>query len=213
MRIILLGPPAAGKGTQATVLSQKYGIPTISTGAIIRHNIQEGTPLGLKAKDLIDKGELLPDDVVIDIVVKRIGEDDCKNGYIFDGFPRTVIQAQAIDKIGIVFDAVLSFEVSDKEIIERITGRRECPNCGQTYHMLYKPSAKGSDCENCGTKLISREDDSIETVTHRLNVFHETTEPLKAYYKEKNNLVTVYGREQIDDTTNDMLKTLEVMKL
>ena len=208
MRLILLGPPAAGKGTQAAILSEKFGIPAISTGVIIRNAIREASPLGIKAKGFIDAGQLVPDDIAIDIVVERIGKDDCKNGYILDGFPRTVVQAKAFTELGITFDKVISLEITDIEVMKRITGRRECSKCGATYHVKYNPSTQGDKCQKCGGELITRKDDTVETVTTRLKVYHQRTEPLKAYYLETGNLVVVRGRKRIEGTTRHLLKAL-----
>ncbi len=203
-----MGPPGAGKGTQAANLSQKYHIPAISTGAIIRNAIHDKTPLGIKAESSIEKGQLVENDVVIDIIKERISQQDCENGYILDGFPRTIFQAKAVDEMGITFHKVINIEVPDEEVIERILGRRECKECGSIFHTKYNPSAKGEYCENCGSKLSIRADDTVETIRARLKVYHSQTEPLKAYYQEKAILLTIRGREKIEDTTAELLRAL-----
>ena len=207
MKIIFLGAPGAGKGTQAEVVSARLGIPTISTGAIIREAIKNATDMGQKAKNYIDSGALVPDDVVIGIVKERLAESDCENGFILDGFPRTVPQAIALDEMGVALSAVVSLEVSDEIIVERMSGRRVCAKCGRSYHAKYKPSKNGEYCE-CGEKLTVRSDDAPDVVRSRLAVYHDTTEPLKAYYESKGLLRTVYGQEYVEDTT---AKTLEAL--
>lgn len=200
MKIIFLGAPGAGKGTQAEKVADALGIPTISTGAIIRAAVQSGTAMGEKAKKFIEEGALVPDDVVIGIIKERLNESDCDKGYILDGFPRTVPQAQALDAMGIEIDNVISLEVADEAIIERMSGRRVCKCCGKTYHMIYNPSPKGSMCE-CGCELTVRSDDAPDVVRSRLDVYHSTTEPLKNYYHNKGNLKTVEGAEKLEETT------------
>lgn len=200
MKIIFLGAPGAGKGTQAERVAARLGIPTISTGAIIRAAVQNGTAMGIRAKKFIDEGALVSDDVVIGIIKERLNESDCDKGYILDGFPRTVPQAEALDLMGISIDAVISLEVSDEDIVSRMSGRRVCKTCGKTYHTIYNPSAKGDDCE-CGAKLIIRSDDAPDVVRSRLEVYHSTTEPLKSYYAEKGNLKIVFGAEELEETT------------
>ena len=202
MKIIFLGAPGAGKGTQAEIVSERLGIPTISTGAIIRGAIKDGTKMGLEAKKFIEQGALVPDDVVIGIVKDRLAESDCAGGYILDGFPRTVPQAEALDKMGITLDKVVSIEVSDETIIERMSGRRVCQGCGKTYHVLYNPSSKGDSCEACGSALTIRADDAPEVVRSRLEVYHSTTEPLIEYYSKKGNLAKVIGAGEVEETTN-----------
>ncbi|MBZ4645212.1 MAG: adenylate kinase [Petroclostridium sp.] len=211
MRLIILGAPGAGKGTQAEVLSKKLDIPTISTGEIIRNAIRQGTDLGKEAKQYIDRGLLVPDDVVIEIVKDRLTQDDCKNGFILDGFPRTVPQADALTKMGVTIDKVLSIEVAEEKIVERISGRRQCSKCGATYHIVYKPSKEENICDLCGGELIMRQDDAPETVKNRLKVYHEQTEPLKDYYQSKGLLVVAYGQEEVADTTKEVLKALGVV--
>ena len=200
MKIIFLGAPGAGKGTQAELVAERVGIPTISTGAIIREAIRMETELGMVAKGYIDQGNLAPDEVVIGIIRERLAQDDCQNGYILDGFPRTVPQAEALDRMGIEIDVVLSIEVSDEIIIERMSGRRVC-ECGCSYHTMHKPSADGLHCDKCGKELTIRRDDAPEVVKSRLKVYHETTEPLKDYYGAKGILKLVDGQHKVEDTT------------
>ena len=201
MKIIFLGAPGAGKGTQAELVSERLGIPTISTGAIIRKALKEGTEMGLAAKSYIEAGKLVPDEVVIGIIRERLAEDDCKNGFILDGFPRTIAQAEALYKMGIVIDLVLNISVSDETIVSRMSGRRVCPTCGATFHTLFKPSAKGNKCDKCGAELTIRKDDKPEVVRDRLTVYHAETEPLERYYAAKGILKTVVGQEKLEDTT------------
>ena len=209
MKLILLGAPGAGKGTQAEIISEKYNIPTISTGNIIRAALKNGTEMGIKAKSYIDAGELVPDDVVIGIIKERLNETDCKDGYILDGFPRTIPQAEALDEMGFGIDAALSIEVADSEIVKRMSGRRVCEKCGASYHTEYKKSAVEGVCNACGGKLVIRKDDEPETVKNRLNVYHEQTEPLKGYYKNCGKLITVEGQDEVKDTTRLVLEALE----
>ena len=207
MKLILLGAPGAGKGTQAEIISEKYNIPTISTGNIIRAALKNGTEMGLKAKSYIDAGELVPDDVVIGIIKERLAESDCANGYILDGFPRTIPQAEALDEMGFGIDAALSIEVADSEIVKRMSGRRVCEKCGASYHPEYKKPAEEGN--SCGGALVIRKDDEPETVKNRLNVYHEQTEPLKDYYKNCGKLITVEGQDEVKDTTRLVLEALE----
>ena len=209
MKIIFLGAPGAGKGTQAEVVSDRLGIPTISTGAIIREAIKNATDMGQKAKNYIDSGALVPDDVVIGIVKERLAKSDCENGFILDGFPRTVPQAIALDNMGVTLSAVISLEVPDEIIVERMSGRRVCAKCGRSYHAKYKPSKNGEYCD-CGEKLTVRSDDAPDVVRSRLAVYHDTTEPLKAYYESKGLLRTVNGKEYIEDTTAATLEALGI---
>ena len=201
MKIIFLGAPGAGKGTQAEIVSERLGVPTISTGAIIRGAIKDGTKMGLEVKKFIEQGALVPDNVVIGIVKERLAKSDCAGGYILDGFPRTVPQAVALDEMGITLDKVVSIEVSDETIVERMSGRRVCQGCGKTYHTVYNPSSKGDRCEVCGAALTIRADDAPEVVRSRLEVYHSTTEPLIEFYSKKGNLVTVIGAGEVDETT------------
>ena len=208
MNIILLGAPGAGKGTQASRISEKYNLPHISTGDIFRDNIKRGTEIGLLAKAYTDKGQLVPDEVTCKIVEGRLKEDDCKNGYVLDGFPRTIPQAEALDKM-VKIDKVIDLEVSDEAIIARMSGRRVCEKCGATYHLLYKkPKAEGV-CDICGGTLIQRKDDHPDTVKARLEVYHKETEPLIAHYKKQGVVKRVDGQEEVADTTRLTLAALE----
>lgn len=209
MNIILLGAPGAGKGTQAEVISAHLSIPTVSTGNIIRAALKAQTEMGIKAKEFIDKGLLVPDDVVIGIVRERLKENDCKNGFILDGFPRTVPQAQALDSMGIVIDKVIDIRVPDEKIVQRLSGRRVCGSCGASYHLLYKKPEKEGVCNSCGAQLVQRTDDKEETILERLKIYHEQTEPLVEFYEKKNKLVVVEGQEEVADTTALTLKALE----
>ncbi len=209
MKLILLGAPGAGKGTQAEIISEKYNIPTISTGNIIRAALKNGTEMGLKAKSFIEAGNLVPDDVVIGIIKERLAENDCQNGYILDGFPRTIPQAEALDKMGFDIDAALSIEVADEEIVKRMSGRRVCEKCGASYHTEYKKPAVDGKCNFCDGALVIRKDDEPETVKNRLEVYHNQTEPLKEYYKSYGKLICVEGQEEVKDTTKLVLEALE----
>ncbi len=209
MKLIMLGAPGAGKGTQAVILSEKYNIPTISTGVIIRAAIKNGTETGKMAKDFIEKGQLVPDSVVIGIIKDRLNEEDCKNGFILDGFPRTIPQAEALDEFGIEIDKVLDIEVPDSDIISRLSGRRECTKCGATYHITNNPSKKGGHCEKCDGELVCRKDDAPETVLSRLEVYHSQTEPLIDYYKNKGILYVADGTKGVDVTTKEIISVLE----
>lgn len=209
LKIMFLGAPGAGKGTQAEIVSEKYNIPAISTGAIIRSAIKNGTEMGLAAKAYTEKGELVPDAVVIGIIKERLTDDDCKNGFILDGFPRTVPQAEALDDMGIEMSVVVSIEVKDEDIVERMSGRRVCGKCGASFHVKYNPSSKGDDCDKCGDPLTIRKDDAPEVVLDRLNVYHEQTEPLKDYYAKTGKLVLVEGQEKLEDTTALTLSAIE----
>lgn len=210
MRIILLGAPGAGKGTQAEVLSKKYDIPTISTGEMIRNAIRQGTEIGKEAKQYIARGLLVPDSIAIEIVKQRLEDQDCQKGFILDGFPRTVPQADALTKMNIDIDKVLSIEVDEEKIIKRIAGRRQCSQCGASYHVIYKPSKEEDICDICGGKLMMRKDDAPETVKNRLQVYRKQTEPLKQYYKDKGLLAIAYGQEEVEDTTKEVFKALGV---
>lgn len=201
MKIIFLGAPGAGKGTQADKVSKRLGIPTISTGVIIREAIKNGTPMGVKAKELIEQGALVEDDVVIEIIKERLAKSDCGNGFILDGFPRTVPQAEALDEMGVEFDVVISIEVPDDVIVKRMAGRRVCDHCGASYHVADNPSRDGKTCDSCGTELTVRTDDVPDVVKSRLAVYHKTTEPLKKYYLEKGILRTVDGAGSVEQTT------------
>lgn len=209
MNLILLGAPGAGKGTQAEKICEKYNIPAVSTGNIIREALKNGTDMGLKAKSYIDAGALVPDEVVIGIIKERLSEDDCKNGFILDGFPRTIPQAEALDEMGIQIDKVVDIEVPDEKIAARLSGRRVCLKCGATYHLEYKKPSKDGICDVCGDELVQRKDDKPETVIDRLNVYHEQTEPLKDYYAKTGKLVVVEGQEEVAETTALVFKALE----
>ncbi len=208
MNLILFGPPGAGKGTQGEIICETLKIPTISTGAMIRAAIKDGTELGKQASELIKSGALVPDEVVVGIVKDRLAQSDCANGFILDGFPRTIPQAEALEQLGVKIDCVLSLEVTDETIVERMSGRRSCPGCGATYHVKYNPSADGKTCDSCGTELTLRADDKPETVLNRLQVYHTETEPLKDYYAKKNLLKSVVGQAKVDETTELVMKAL-----
>jgi adenylate kinase len=210
MKLILLGAPGAGKGTQADILSQRLNIPTISTGNILRAAVKNGTPVGLKAKEYMDAGKLVPDEVIIGIVVERLAESDCANGYILDGVPRTIAQAEALEAKGITFDTVLSIEISDQEIVERMGGRRACTACGATYHVVSAPPKVEGKCDKCGADLVLRDDDKPETVKNRLAVYHTETEPLKDFYAQRGNLKAVDNQPTIEATTQVVLQALGI---
>ena len=201
MNLIFLGAPGAGKGTQAEIVSERYGIPAISTGAIIREAIKTKTPMGIAAREYTDVGALVPDDIVIGIIKERLQQDDCSNGFILDGFPRTVPQAEALEKMGVAIDIVVSIEVADEDIVKRMSGRRVCDSCGASYHVVYKPSKDGENCEKCGNKLSVRRDDMPEVALSRLATYHEQTEPLKDFYASRGVLKIVQGQEELADTT------------
>ena len=208
MKLILLGAPGAGKGTQAEILSAKLSIPTISTGNILRAAIQAGTPVGLEAKSYMDAGKLVPDEVIIRIVAQRLAQDDCAKGFILDGVPRTIAQAEALDQAGVTFDHVVSIEISDAEIEERMGGRRVCSKCGASYHIKARPTKTQGVCDACGAPVVQRADDKPETVRERLRVYHELTEPLKEYYAGKGLLRTVDNQPTIEATTQVILEAL-----
>ena len=212
MKIVMLGAPGAGKGTQAIKIADKYDIPHISTGDIFRANIKGGTELGQKAKSYIDKGELVPDEVTIGMLLDRIAQDDCKNGYVLDGFPRTIPQAEsltdALKTQGDKIDFALNIDVPDEAIIERMSGRRACPKCGATYHIVYAAPKTENICDKCGTELIIRSDDKPETVKDRLNVYHQQTEPLIAYYKAAGVLREVNGTQELPKVFEDVVAIL-----
>ncbi len=208
MKLILLGAPGAGKGTQAERLSKELNIPTISTGNILRAAIKNGTPTGLKAKSFMDAGQLVPDEVIIGIITERLAEKDCANGYILDGVPRTIAQAEAIESAGIHFDAVVSIEISDETIMERMSGRRVCENCGASYHLVAVPPKQPGVCDSCGGKLVQRKDDAPETVKSRLAVYHKETEPLKDFYAQRGPLKPVENQPTVDGTLQAILHAL-----
>ena len=209
MKLIFLGAPGAGKGTQAEKVSEKLGIPTISTGNIIREALKNKTEMGLKAQSFIEAGKLVPDEVVIGIIKDRLANDDCQNGFILDGFPRTIPQAEALDTMGIAIDRVIDIEVADEKIVQRMSGRRVCPDCGASYHIEYKKPAKDGVCNACGASLVISKDAKPEVVLDRLSVYHEQTEPLKDYYGKKGILKEVEGQEEVADTTALTFKALE----
>ncbi len=209
MNLIFLGAPGAGKGTQAEYISEELNIPTISTGNMLRAAVKAGTDYGLKAKEAMDSGALVSDDIVIGILKDRILEDDCKNGFILDGFPRTVVQAQALDNMGVTIDKVVEINVADEKIQQRLSGRRVCESCGNSYHIDFKPTKVDGVCDACGGKTVIRKDDEPATVLSRLATYHEVTAPLKDYYQAQGKLVTVDGQEEIADTKK---LTLEAVK-
>ncbi|MBR2444483.1 MAG: adenylate kinase [Clostridia bacterium] len=209
LKLIFLGAPGAGKGTQSDIVAEKYGIPTISTGVMIREAIKNNTEMGLAAKAYTEKGALVPDEVVIGIIGERLNKEDCQNGFILDGFPRTVPQAEALDKMGVDINCVVSIEVPDEKIVTRMSGRRVCAKCGASYHIEYNPSKDGVSCDKCGETLSTRKDDAPEVVLDRLNVYHNQTEPLKDFYGKKGVLVLVEGQEKVEDTTKLTLQAIE----
>ncbi len=210
MKLILLGPPGAGKGTQAEILSEKLNVKTISTGVMLRTAIKEKTELGETASRYINDGKLVPDDVMVGIVKERLSQKDCKNGFILDGFPRTIAQADALADAGIDIDKVLLIDVSDETVIKRLSGRRECSGCGTPYHVDFNPSEKDGVCDKCGGELICRKDDNEETIKNRLSIYHEQTEPIKAYYEKLGKLVAAKGREELKDTTQEVFAALGI---
>lgn len=213
LRLILLGAPGAGKGTQADIISAKYGIPQISTGVILREEIAKGSELGTRVKGIIDAGNLVPDEDVVAIVKERLKQDDCKNGYILDGFPRTIPQAEALDKmlaeLDSKIDVVISIEVADEDIVRRMSGRRVCKKCGASYHVEYNPSPAGENCGKCGETLSIRADDDPKVVADRLKVYHEKTAPLKAFYEKQGKLKVAVGCEKLEDTTANVEAALK----
>ena len=210
MRLIMFGAPGAGKGTQAAILSERLGIPTISTGNILRAAVKNGTPVGLQARSYMDAGKLVPDQVIIDIIAERLAEEDCQKGYILDGVPRTIAQAEALEKAGIQFDCVLDIEVPDEEIRHRMIGRRACPVCGATYHLEAAPPKKEGVCDQCGSGLVLREDDKPETVQSRLVTYHGQTEPLKKFYNSRGILKVVPFQPTIEATTQAITDILGI---
>ena len=213
MKIIMLGAPGAGKGTQAKLIAEKYNIPHISTGDIFRANIKEGTELGKEAKQYMDKGQLVPDELTVRILLDRVAADDCKNGYVLDGFPRTIPQAEVLDtevaKLGDKIDFAIDVDVPDENIIKRMSGRRSCPGCGRTYHIVHIPPKKEGICDDCGKELVLRDDDKPETVKSRLDVYHKQTQPLIDYYSKQNILRTVDGTKDMDDVFTAITGLLE----
>ena len=210
MKLILLGAPGAGKGTQAEILSRELGIPTISTGNILRAAVKNGTKVGLEAKAFMEAGQLGPDAVIIGILQERLSEPDCKNGYILDGVPRTIPQAEAMEELGIAVDYALSIEVEDQVIVERMSGRRTCKNCGGTFHVVNNPPKVEGVCDNCGGELSIRKDDAPETVLARLETYHRETEPLKAFDEARGKLRLAENQPSIEQTTAEIRRALEI---
>ena len=212
MKIIMLGAPGAGKGTQAKMIADKFGIPHISTGDIFRANIKNGTELGRKAKEFMDKGQLVPDELTVEILLDRVAQDDCKNGYVLDGFPRTIPQADVLDKeltkLGDKVDFAINVDVPDENIVRRMSGRRACLKCGATYHIEHIPPKKEGICDTCGSELVQRDDDKPETVLNRLKVYHDQTQPLIEYYEGKNILKTVDGTKDMQEVFNSIVSIL-----
>ena len=210
MKLVLLGAPGAGKGTQAEILSRTLNIPTISTGNILRAAMKNGTPVGLKAKEFVESGKLVPDDVIIGIVQERLAEPDCANGYILDGMPRTIPQAEALEQCGIDVDCALSLEVTAAVIVDRMSGRRTCKDCSSTFHIVSNPPKVEGKCDFCGGELTIRKDDAPETVQARLTTYHKETEPLKDFYAARGKLVTVVGQNTVAETTDEIKKALGI---
>ncbi len=212
MKIIMLGAPGAGKGTQAQMIADKYNIPHISTGDIFRANIKNGTELGKKAKEYMDKGQLVPDELTVQLLLDRVANEDCKNGYVLDGFPRTIPQADVLDseltKLGDKVDFAINVDVPDENIVRRMSGRRACLKCGATYHIEHIPPKTEGICDKCGSELVQREDDKPETVQNRLSVYHEQTQPLIDYYDKKNILKTVDGTKDMQEVFGDIVGIL-----
>ena len=209
MKLILLGAPGAGKGTQAAKIAECYDIPAISTGQIIREAIAAKTALGNEVKTYIDRGELVPDDIVVEMVKERVKDDDCKFGYILDGFPRTISQAETMEKLLILVDCALEIDVDEDIIVDRLSGRRVCSSCGATYHITGNPSKKEGVCDKCGSTLKVRDDDVPDVIRHRLKVYSEQTKPLKDFYDARGKLITVKGQDKVEDTTRAIMKALK----
>ena len=216
MRIILLGPPGAGKGTQAKAITERFGVPQISTGDILRSAVREATPMGARAKDFMDSGALVPDEVVVGIVCERLLQSDCSSGFILDGFPRTVAQADALHKtlvqMNYPLQAVISLDVDEEVLVERLTGRRSCRSCGMGYHVKFSPSQQSNRCDACGAELFQRDDDREETIRHRLAVYREQTAPLIGYYGEQGLLFSVDGMEDISLVQDNIVKILSALQ-
>ena len=210
MKLILLGAPGAGKGTQAEILSRKYSIPTISTGNILRAAMKAGTPVGLRAKEYVESGRLVPDEVIIGIVQERLAKEDCINGYILDGMPRTIPQAEALEAHGVEIDYAVSIEIEDETIVERMSGRRTCHDCGASFHVVNNPPKTEGVCDLCGGELTIRKDDAPETVKARLETYHSETEPLKDFYAQRGKLRSVDNQPSIEAVTASIIKTLEL---
>lgn len=209
MKLILLGAPGAGKGTQADIICDRYHIPALSTGNILREAIKNGTQTGLEAQKFMDAGELVPDDVIIRVIRERMQEPDAAEGFILDGVPRTVAQAEALENMGVDIDLVINIHVSDEDIVRRLSGRRVCESCGASYHTVYKPSKQPDVCDRCGGRLIVRKDDEPETILNRLTAYHEQTEPLIDFYRQRGKLAEVQGAEELSETTARVQKVLE----
>lgn len=209
MNIIFFGAPGAGKGTQGEIASKALDIPEVSTGNIIREALSNQTEMGKKAKEYIENGNLVPDEVVIQIIKDRLVEDDCKNGFILDGFPRTIAQAEALEKMGIKIDKVIDIKIDDEIVLQRMTGRRVCSKCGASYHLIYKKPIKENVCDNCGSPLMIRKDDNADTVENRIKVYHEQTEPLKKFYQERDKLFSVNGAQTVEEVTKEVMDILK----
>ncbi len=209
MKLILLGAPGAGKGTQAEYICDRYNIPAFSTGNILREAVKNGTETGIKAKSYMDAGELVPDEVIIDVIRERMQQPDAQNGFILDGVPRTVAQAEALEKLGVDINLAISLNVADDEIVKRLSGRRVCESCGASYHTVYKPSKQPDVCDRCGGRLIVRKDDEPETILARLAIYHDQTQPLIDFYRQRNKLAEVEGAEEVRETTERVFKVLE----
>ncbi len=212
MRLILLGAPGAGKGTQANFIEDKYDIPTFGTGNILREAVAQGTDTGKKAKSYMDAGKLVPDEIIIQVIKDRLEQPDANNGFILDGVPRTLAQAEALQQMGVNIDLAISIQISDDTIIERLSGRRVCEKCGASYHIVYNTSKDPAICDRCGGKLVIREDDKPETVKARLKTYHEQTAPLIEYYRDRDKLAVVQSAEKVEDTTAQVMKVLEGLK-
>ena len=212
MNLILLGAPGAGKGTQAEILKKHLRIPSISTGNMLREAMANGSDLGVRVKSYMDEGRLVPDELVLSIVAERVREADCKNGFILDGVPRTLYQAQELDRLGVQIDHVVSLEIDDSVIVERMSGRRVCPKCGASYHVSANPPMREGTCDSCRTKLAIRKDDAPETVRNRLKIYHDTTEVLKEYYEKQGKLCVIEGNQPIEGANADILRAIGEMK-
>lgn len=209
MNIIFFGAPGAGKGTQGEIVSKALDIPEVSTGNIIREALSNQTEMGKKAKEYIENGNLVPDEVVIQIIKERLVEDDCKNGFILDGFPRTIAQAEALENMGIKIDKVIDIQIDDEIVLQRMTGRRVCSKCGASYHLIYKKPIKENVCDNCGSPLMIRKDDNADTVENRIKVYHEQTEPLKEFYQERDKLFSVNGAQTVEEVSKEVMDILK----
>jgi len=210
MNLILLGAPGAGKGTQGELISKKLGIPTISTGNMLREAMANGTELGKRIKQYMDEGALVPDELILSIVAERVAQPDCEKGFILDGVPRTLVQAEVLDAKGVQIDHVVSLEVDDSKIVGRMSGRRVCKNCGASYHIVNNPPKTEGVCDSCGSEVAIRKDDEPATVLHRLEVYHASTEVLKSYYEKQGKLRTVEGDQPIEDAQRDILKAIGI---